>query len=197
MGTDTDSSTELADLHDGAAAATRKVLTSLRADQWSERVATSSTDVRTLVNHFVSETCWVAPLVDGESGQVVRSRFAGDVLGADPVGAYDAAVADASAAFHRSGAMVARCDVPSKAEPLSGAAFCRDRFVDLLVHGWEIASASGQDSTLDPGLAESARALIEPEIRKLRDAGIIKAALVVADDATAQTKLLAFFGYEG
>ena len=192
----TDLDLDLAALHDRALAETRRFVAGVGADRWDDRVETSSTTVRILVNHFVGESFWVEPLIAGEPGAVVRERFAGDLLGDDPVAAYDRAGASASAAFHTPGAMDAPCHI-SSSKPTAGAAFCGNRFVDLLVHGWEIAAATGQDATLDPDLAETARVLIEPDIVKLRANGTIKDALDIPDDASSQTKLLGFFGYEG
>ena len=47
-------------------------------------------DVRALVNHIVSGNLWVPELVGGKSIADVGDRLDGDVLGDDPVAAYDA-----------------------------------------------------------------------------------------------------------
>jgi uncharacterized protein (TIGR03086 family) len=78
-----------------------------------------------------------------------------------------------------------------------GSALCVNRFVDLLVHGWEVANVTGQDTRLDPELAGAARVAIEPDIVKLREKGIIRSAIEVPADANEQTRLLAFFGFNG
>ena len=54
--------------------------------------------VRRLVNHLVNEERWTPPLLDGATIEEVGSRYDGDLLGDDPVAAFDDAAAAALAA---------------------------------------------------------------------------------------------------
>lgn len=189
-------SLDLLDLLEKALTATRRTVAALPPASWDARVETAGTTVRGLVNHFVGECFWVAPLLAGEAAAEVRARYAGDLVGDDPLGVYDLAGASALAAFGVPGALDRSIELlPGKPTPAS--LFCRDRFVDLVVHGWEVANAAGLDTELDPDLTKAARAAIEPKIAELRANGTIKDALVVADDASSQTRLLAYFGFAG
>jgi hypothetical protein len=58
-------------------------------------------------------------------------------------------------------------------------------------------TAAWQDTRLDPELAESARQVIEPEIRMLREKGITREQLEVPAGTSSQTQLLALFGFTG
>ena len=185
------------ELHARALDATRRIVAGVGDDQWTTRVETSNTDVRTLVNHFVSENYWVEPLLSGESFEQVGKRYSGDVLGEDPIASYDRSAASAAAAFRTPGALEKPCYMRASEPRILGSALCVNRFVDVLVHGWEVANATGQDTRLDPELAEAARVGIEPDIVKLRLKGIIGDALDVPADASSQTTLLAFFGFKG
>ena len=40
--------------------------------------------------------------------------------------------------------------------------------LDVLVHGWDLAMATGQDYTLDPDLMEARRRVIEPQLAAFR-----------------------------
>jgi uncharacterized protein (TIGR03086 family) len=188
---------DLPELHVRALEETRRIVAGLGPDQWAARVDTSNTDVRTLVNHFVSENYWVEPILSGETYEQVGPRFSGDVLGDDPLASYDRAATSAAAAFRTPGAMERPCHMRPNEPPILGSALCVNRFVDMLVHGWEVAQVTGQETHLDPELAEAARVAIEPDILKLREKGIIRSAVEVPDDASSQTKLLAFFGFTG
>ncbi|MGY1700187.1 TIGR03086 family metal-binding protein [Geodermatophilus sp. SYSU D00766] len=66
--------------------------------------------------------------------------------------------------------------------------------MDLLVHTWDLARATGQDESLDPEEAAAFLAGIEPWDAALRGSGHYGARVPVPDDADAQTKLLAFTG---
>jgi len=185
----------LPDLYAQALEVTRGVVARLGPDQWGTRVETAGTDVRRLVNHIVSGNLEVPPLVAGESLREVRARYGGDLLEDDPLGAYEPAAAIAVTAFRAPGALEAPCDMDGSGSSRPGSDYCANRFVDVLVHGWEIAKVTGQDTRLDQELAESARAVIEPEILMLRKNGIIKDQLHVPEDADPQTRLLALFGF--
>lgn len=80
-------------------------------------------------------------------------------------------------------------DVP--AVRVLGIAFC-----DQLIHGWDLARATGQDSTMPPDLAAVAFQMMDGRIAdEARGAGkIFKAAVPVADGATDQDRLLAYCG---
>ena len=54
-------------------------------DQWTSATPCSDWDVRTLVNHVLSEVRWAVPLFAGRTVADVGDRFAGDLLGDDPL----------------------------------------------------------------------------------------------------------------
>ena len=66
--------------------------------------------------------------------------------------------------------------------------------MDLLVHTWDLARATGQDETLDPQECADFLAGIEPMDAMIRDSGQFGPRVPVPNDADAQTRLLAFTG---
>ncbi len=68
-------------------------------------------------------------------------------------------------------------------------------FMDVLIHTWDLAHATGQDEKLDPTLVEACAAMFLPEMpERGRAAGIIGPAVEVGDDASPQDRLLAAMG---
>jgi uncharacterized protein (TIGR03086 family) len=65
---------------------------------------------------------------------------------------------------------------------------------DVLVHTWDLARATGLDESLDPEEVKAMLAGAEPFDAVLRSSGQYGPRVVVADDADAQTKLIAFMG---
>ncbi len=106
--------------------------------------------VRELVNHIVTGNYWAEELGSGKTIEEVGDRLDGDVLGDDPLGVYDDSAARAAAVFRAPGAMEAACAVSYG--PVPGSVYCGHRFLDVLVHGWDVAKSTGQDATLDPDL---------------------------------------------
>ena len=78
--------------------------------------------------------------------------------------------------------------------PVPGSVYCGHRFVDVLVHGWDVASSTGQDTLLDPELVEACLAVVEPQLDMLVGSGAFGTPLEVPDDAGPQTRLLAALG---
>jgi uncharacterized protein (TIGR03086 family) len=74
---------------------------------------------------------------------------------------------------------------------------CRAPVLDVFIHGWDLAAATGQDTTLDPALLEACREVIEPQLAGFRAAGAIGEPLPVGLGACAQTRFLAELGRAG
>ena len=122
-------------------------------------------------------------------------RLDGDVLSAGPAAACAASARAASDAFRRPGALDAPCAVSYG--PVAGSVYSGHRFIDVLIHGWDLATATGQDATLDGDLAEARRQVAEPQIGMLRTSGAFAEGRPVPPDASAQARLLAMIGRRG
>jgi uncharacterized protein (TIGR03086 family) len=187
--------TDIAELHAQALDATGRIVAGIPPGRWDAGTPCQGWDVRALLNHVVSGNLWAAELAAGGTIEGVGDRFDGDVLGTDPAGSYDASAAAAAAAFRRPGALDAPCAVSYG--PVPGSVYAGHRFLDVFIHGWDLAAATGQDTTLDPGLMEACREVIEPQLELFRQAGAIGEALSAAPDATAQSRFLAALGRSG
>jgi uncharacterized protein (TIGR03086 family) len=187
--------TDIAELHAQALDATGRVVAGIPPGRWDAGTPCQGWDVRALLNHVVSGNLWAAELAAGGTIEGVGDRFDGDVLGTDPAGSYDTSAAAAAAAFRRPGALEAPCAVSYG--PVPGSVYAGHRFLDVFIHGWDLAAATGQDTTLDPGLMEACREVIEPQLELFRQAGAIGEALSAAPDATAQSRFLAALGRSG
>jgi uncharacterized protein (TIGR03086 family) len=68
-------------------------------------------------------------------------------------------------------------------------------FMDVLIHTWDLARATGQDDTLDPTLVDACTSMFLPDMPLLgRAAGIIGPAVEVGPNASPQDQLLAAMG---
>jgi uncharacterized protein (TIGR03086 family) len=187
--------TDLTELHRDALAVTRAFVAAVTADQWELPTPCEGWTVHDLVNHLVSGNWWVAELVAGRTIDEVGDSLDGDLLGDDPLAAYVESAGAADAAFSAPGAMEASCAVSYG--PIPGSAYAGDRFVDVLVHGWDLAVAIGHDARLDPGLVDACLELVAPEADALSASGAFGSRVEVPDDADPQTRLLALLGRRG
>ena len=75
-----------------------------------------------------------------------------------------------------------------------GALIDMTGLMDLLVHTWDLARATGQDETLDAQECAAFLSGIEPMDAMIRSSGQFGPRVGVPDDADAQTRLIAFTG---
>ena len=84
--------------------------------------------------------------------------------------------------------------------PVPGAVYAGHRFIDVLIHGWDLATATGQDATLDPELVDAtelvdaAYRLLQDQADMVRASGMFGENIVMPAGVGPQTQLLAFIG---
>lgn len=162
------------------------------ADAWARATPCPDWDVRALVNHVVYEDLWTVPMMEGASIAEVGDRFDGDLLGADPAAAARAACETATMAA-ASGVVAGRTvhlsfgDTPAEEYAYQLAA-------DHIIHGWDLAAATGGDRSLDPELVEALAPWFADREELYRGAGVIgpRPDGAAADDPAA--RLLVAFG---
>jgi uncharacterized protein (TIGR03086 family) len=187
--------TGIAELHAQALDITGRIVAGIPPDRWHADTPCPGWDTQALLNHVVSGNLWAAELAGGATIESVGDRFDGDVLGADPAGAYAVSAIAAAAAFLRPGALDAPCAVSYG--PVPGSVYAGHRFIDVFIHGWDLADATGQGTALDARLMEACRQIIEPQLELFRRAGALAAQLPVASDANPQARFLAMLGRSG
>jgi uncharacterized protein (TIGR03086 family) len=183
---------DLPEVHARALDATRGVVAGVADGQWEDPTPCEDWDVRTLVNHIVSGNFWAAELGAGQTIEGVGDRLDGDVLGEHPIGAYDRSAEVAAAVFRRPGAMDAPCAVSYG--PVPGSVYCGHRTMDVVVHGWDVATATRQVATIPADLVEACFEIVEPQREMLVASGMFRADVTAPPGADRQTQLLAILG---
>ena len=138
-------------------------------------------DVRTLLNHMLDTQRYFTGAARGEDVSP-PSPVPPSLIGNDPVGAFERGRADLLDAFGQPG-------VIDKTGPSLGIAFA-----DQLLHGWDLAASTGQDTTMPQGLPDAAFSIIHGRFTDEQRKGIFKPEVRVPDDAPPQAKLLAYSG---
>jgi uncharacterized protein (TIGR03086 family) len=146
----------LADL-DQALAATEAVVAGMAADQWKAATPCTELDARGVLNHLVRGNLLFVAIIRGEPRPVPGA----DHLGSDPLTAFQRAATGLREVFAEPGVLTSVYEAPFGTAP--GAAMVHVRVVENLVHGWDLARASGQPTDLPEDVAE--RALIRSRLR--------------------------------
>ena len=120
----------------------RKVIGGVGPDQLSGPTPCPLFDVRGVVNHLVAV---LDMFTAGLAGKPMDFASMGDDhLGDDPAGAFDAAARANLAAWQAPGAQDTTLDLPFGKTP--GAVAINLNLTDSLVHTWDVASSTGQDT---------------------------------------------------
>ena len=163
-------------------------------DQWELPTPCSEWNVRDLVNHIVYEDKWARPLFEGKKVEEVGNAFEGDLLGDDPVAAWDSASEEARASANDPGAMERTVHLSFGDFP--GSEYAGQLYSDHLIHAWDLARAIGADEKLDNELVEECFARNKPLEEVLKASGAYGERIAPPADADTQTKLLAIMGRE-
>jgi uncharacterized protein (TIGR03086 family) len=180
------------ELYVRAMESTRGYIDAVNADQWEASTPCSEWDVKQVANHIIGENLWATELFAGKTIGEVGDRLDGDLTGADPAAAYAASVAAATPVVSTAAAMEATCHLSFG--DYSGSDYAAQLFMDLLVHGWDIAKATGQPARLDPDLVQACLPIAEQLTTQFRSAGVFGENLSIDAGADPQTRLLALVG---
>jgi uncharacterized protein (TIGR03086 family) len=183
---------DIAEIHRIALTGLDRRVDSIRDDQWDLPTPDTEWNVRDLVQHLVSGTLWVKPLLDGLTIEQVGDRFDGDVLGNDPKAAWRAASAEAVAACLEPGAMdriVHLSFGDTRAED-----YILERVGDAAMHTWDLSRALGVDDSLDARVVEAGRRLLAKVGDLWREHGALGPVVATEPGADAQTLFIADSG---
>jgi uncharacterized protein (TIGR03086 family) len=186
---------QLAAALDGA----EKIVAGVGTDQWELPSPCSDWTVRGVVNHLVGGNRLFARILGGEELPAREELIAAsrtDRLGDDPVAAYRESASELLAAFRADGVLERMFTVPAGTVP--GRAAVGLRIVEALVHGWDVAQATGQRADFPEEIVQSALEFTRAQLARLPAAppgrGPFAPPQPVDDDAPALDRLAALLG---
>lgn len=174
---------DLLDLYDRGSAWTATRVAGA-ADQLEAQTPCERWTVRDVVNHLLEGADFFVDRAEGKD-HPGPSEMPPDLLGDR-----DAAAAHAEAR-QRTLDAYSQPGVVEKTGRLLGIAFA-----DHLVHGWDLARATGQDAAIPDDLAEAALGMVGGNLTPERRGTGFKPEITVPDGAAIQQKLLAYLGRE-
>jgi uncharacterized protein (TIGR03086 family) len=179
-------------LYARAMMATLRIIDQVSPDRWHSPTPCTEWDAGQVANHIVGENLWAGELFRGKTVAQVGNALDGDLTGEDPAAAYRQSVEVARKAVAAPGAMEGTCHLSFG--DCSGAEYAGQLFMDILIHGWDIAKATGQDTRLNAELVARCLPIADAFTRQFRATGVFGDDLPVMGNADQQTKLLALVG---
>lgn len=173
------------DLYRRATADALAVAERVRPDQLERPTPCSAWTVQDLLDHLVGGTSYLGAAVAGTEPSAPTGSTAAD---------FRAGVEACLAGLAQPGTLERTCTSPlgfdwTVQEATAGT------FMDVLVHTWDLATATDQPADLDLDLVEACVAMFLPDMpERGRAAGIVGPAVAVDEDATPQDRLLAAMG---
>jgi uncharacterized protein (TIGR03086 family) len=164
----------------------------IRPEQMDTQTPCTDFTVRELLGHFLGNLDSVA---DGLRGEPMPEDLAPrpEILGDDPAKAYDEVMADFMAAVRSPGAMDRVLKVPFGEVP--APALVGFVAFDLMVHSWDLATATGQPFQPDDGLVAELEAFARQAIAPAwRDGQTFAVEVEPSADASPLERLVAFSG---
>ena len=138
-------------------------------------------DVRTLLNHMLETQRYFISAGRGEDASP-PSPTPPTIISKDPAADFDAARAE----------MLETYGDPAVIEKTGSSLGIAAS--DLLLHGWDLARATGQDDTMPSGMAEVAYDMVHGRFTDEQRKGIFKPEVEVGADASPQDKYLGYTG---
>lgn len=164
----------------------------MRADQLDAPTPCTDFRVRDLCNHLTGGGHMFAAALRGELDMDPDAPMP-DLVGDDPAGAFARARADFDAAAHAPGVSETMVALPFGTMPYGVAMSIAA--LDLLVHSWDLATATGQAFAPDPALVAAAYAFAQQAITpEMRGTGSFGPAVAVDEGAPELDKLVGYTG---
>jgi uncharacterized protein (TIGR03086 family) len=160
------------------------VIAELRPDHLDEPTPCADFTVRGVLEHMIGGATAFAAAYRGEAP--------GEPDVAEPISGVQSALADLAASITAPGALGRTIEAPFGA--LDGTTFARFVVLDGLVHGWDLAVATGQPYDPPADLVAAVTAFAREALDPLRDGQTFKSAVEPAPEATPIERLAAYTG---
>jgi uncharacterized protein (TIGR03086 family) len=175
-----------------AAAEAARVVVGAAGTALDQKTPCPDWDLRTLLNHMILWTSYSAER--RAHGESVAEELMSKDFTAEPgyAEAYQAQIAKAVQAWSDPGAWAGDRNVMGNATPAADIAAML--IMEMVLHGWDIAQATGQDYRCDDAVAANVLQTVEAQGEMFRQYQGFAATVPVPDDATALDRALALSG---
>ncbi|HZP30160.1 MAG TPA: TIGR03086 family metal-binding protein [Acidimicrobiia bacterium] len=169
---------------------TGRIVRAVTADQLDAPTPCAEWTVRALLQHTINVIDRVTGTITGDTAEPVDLSSDLETF----VAAYDRSAGASAAAWGEPGVLDRELVGPWG--PTPGERICRLNLADTVVHGWDVARATGQSTAgFDPELAEAALAFMHQMMKpEFRGGPAFGPEVPVAADAPAYDRLAGFAG---
>ena len=178
------------ELYEGARDYMIPILGGVQASQLTGATPCSEWNVKQLINHNILVAEWVHRTFTGAEG-VDPFAVDGDLPEEGAQAAFAAGTNKVLDAIKAPGMLEKVITTPFGEMPAGN--FLMFPFGDILIHKWDLAHATGQDTSMDSSMAQAVHQLLAPMLDGMRGTAF-GAAVTVPLDASDRDKLLGLTG---
>lgn len=171
-----------------ATAVASEKVNGIKEDQLSDPTPCSELDVRGLLNHLLGGLSMLTEAAKGGKPAMPE----GDQFGSDPGKVYDERRVGLLEAIREEGVFERTWEMPFGALP--GKMMAGIAFMEHLTHAWDVAKATGQDTSLPEDLVKECLDVVRPMDAMLRMPGVCGPAIEVPESAPLTDQLAGFMG---
>ena len=173
------------EFYQAASKHTREVIAGVKPDQMKDSTPCSEWDVKALTDHLIGGAAFFSAALLGEEPK-------GPPEADSPAEAYDTLAAGVVEAANTPGSLERK--VQSPLGETTGGEFLFAAFMDTVVHGWDLAKATGQDTAQNGAQVEIIHQAFAPMMGALREQGAFGPEVEVPEAASTQDKMLGMMG---
>ena len=179
------------EVYEGSVNYMRDIIAGVKADQLSASTPCTEWNVQSLINHNIKVSQAFFGMLTG-SGGVNPFDVSGPIPPEGAVAAFEGSTGALLEAIKAPGALEKVVEAPFGKMP--GSQLIMIPFADLLIHKWDLAKATGQDTSLDSSMSDACYALLAPMMEGMRSGGNFASEVSVSASANIQEKLLGITG---
>ena len=180
------------DVYEAAAAGFRRAMSAVKEEQLSSSTPCTEWNVQALLNHDLQTIAFTQGVLSNNV-----STDSPDPRGPLPsegaLAAFDSGISQVLDLLKAPGTMDKELDTPFG--KMTGGQFLMVPFTDLLVHRWDLAKGTSQNTSLEKDLMEVSYSISTPELMEgARSGGASAAEVPVPEGASVQDKLIGLWG---
>jgi uncharacterized protein (TIGR03086 family) len=178
------------EIYEATVQSMQSIISGVKADQLNSTTPCTEWNVQALINHNIKVSQFFNSIFTGTGG--VNPMEVNVPLPTEGAAAAFEAATGGLLATAKATDLEKVVEAPFGAMP--GGQLLMIPFGDMLIHQWDLAKATGQDTSLDSGLAEVCYNLFERLEERGRDPNNFAEAVSLPASASIQDKLIAFTG---
>ena len=178
------------EVYEGVVQMMRPIMAGVKADQLNDSTPCSEWNVQALINHNIKVSQFFNSILTGAGG--VNPMEVNVPLPSEGTEAAFEAATNGLLTTAKATDLEKVVEAPFGSMPAGQLIMIP--FGDMLIHKWDLAKATNQDTSLDSRLAEVCYHLVERLLEEGRDPNNFAEAISVPASANIQDRLLAFTG---